>query len=364
MLTDMYKNKKIIFGFIVIFSAIGTYLIFSSHAAGPYASVEPESGTLSNGASSVSDSNASNGSYVQFGTTSTINPTPTGPATPSGGWHVDLADDFNAQIGTGSGEDNIWYPSQSNNSTPTNTVSGDNPDETEGYNSSQVSVSNGNLVLTAKYQNDVLPASSDGHVQRNYVSGIVSSTNGQTSAGYKGFDWTPDNGSTWAFEVDAQWPVDTGELWNAWWTSSDNASGWINERDFFEGHHSSGIDSDWIYQTGTPYPFAQDYYNTTLSFNPATSMHRYTYVIYPNQSWSLYIDGALQTWVGNNGIAPVETGQNVPMMLILNYALDATTFTSGTRSFLINSVAVYQDNDHAGLGTTGGGIAPGTVIGD
>ena len=91
-------------------------------------------------------------------------------------------------------------------------------------------------------------------------------------------------------------------------------------------------------------------------------MHRYTYVVYPNQSWSLYIDGVLQTWVGNNGVAPAHTSVNTPMDLILNYALANTTFTIGSRNFVINSVAVYQDNAHAGQAMTGGGIAPGTTV--
>jgi hypothetical protein len=302
-----------------------------------------------------------------------INATPTGPATPSSGWHVDFADAFKAPFGTKKGDDNLWYPTQSWNSTPTNNVRGDNGNETEVYNSSQVSVSNGNLVLSAKYQNNVAPATGNGSgtdvnnsVQRNYVSGIVTSPT--NLSGYKGFTWTPGDGSTWAFEIVAQWPVSTGGLWNAFWTSSQ--SSWLNERDFFEGYSNNyppgNIDTDWIYQTPyTPYGSGvklQNVYQSQLSFNPAAGMHRYTYLIYPDQSWSLYIDGALQTWVGNDGISPPQSGANVPMDLIINYALNATTFTSGNHQFLIKSVAVYQDNSHAGQGITGGGIAPGTKV--
>jgi hypothetical protein len=107
-------------------------------------------------------------------------------------------------------------------------------------------------------------------------------------------------------------------------------------------------------------------------------MHRYTYVVYPNQSWSLYIDGQLQTWVGDNGVAPAETSDepnpHQPMYLYIDYALadlnssgtgwnfTDPNFTSGYRQFRINSVAVYEDGIHAGEGFAGGGLAPGTVI--
>ncbi len=302
-----------------------------------------------------------------------INPSPTGPATPSSGWHVVLADAFRSPLGTKKGQDNLWYPSQSDNSNLSSNVAGDNGNETEVYNSSQVSVSKGNLVLTAKYQNDVAPSTGDASglyindkVQRNYVSGIVTSPTNQP--GYKGFTWTPGDGSTWAFEMVAQWPKSTNGLWNAFWTSS--ASTWEDERDFFEGYSNNSskgnIDTDWIYETPyTPYDSGvkmDDIYYNHLGFDPSAGMHRYTYVIYPDQSWSLYIDGELQTWVGNNGVAPVRNSSDTPMQLIINYALNGNDFTTGTRQFLIKSVAVYRDNAHVGSGTTGGGIAPGTVV--
>jgi Concanavalin A-like lectin/glucanases superfamily len=281
---------------------------------------------------------------------------PSGPATPSGGWHVDFADDFNIPLGTGAGEDNFWYPSQSWNGNPGSDVAGNNSYETEVYNSSQVSVSGGVLRLTAVYDYDRAPAS-NGNTQANYVSGMVTSPVG--SSGYQGFTWTPGDGSTWAFEIVCQWPVNTGELFNAWWSSTQ--AGWSDERDFFEGHTSqAGIDTDWIYDTS---PVTQDYYETTLAFDPSAAMHRYTYVVYGDQSWSTFIDGALQTWVGNSGVSPVESSDDAPMELIVNYALSATTFTSGSRTFVVDSVAVYQDGDHAGQSIAGGGIAPGTVLG-
>jgi hypothetical protein len=349
---------------IVLVAATGVYFLARSHAISPYVNGEAESGTRSGTTTLGSDTSASGSAYVGLGTAvaSTgpgINSSPTGPSTPSGGWHVDLADDFNAPLGTSSGQDNLWYPNQAWDSPASSNANGDNSYETEVYNSSHVSVNSGNLVLTATYDNDVAAATSS-YVQRNYVAGMVTSPVG--ISGYKGFNWTPGTGSTLAFEIDCQFPQDTGELFNAWWTSSQ--TNWYDEHDFFEGHNSqSVIDSDWIYQTSEDSGgFAQDFYQATLGFDPAAAMHRYTYVIYANQSWSLYIDGQLQTWVGTNGVAPARSSNDNPMMLIANYALNANTFTSGTRQFLINSIAVYQDGDHISSGITGGGVAPGTVV--
>jgi endoglucanase len=61
------QRNLIVILFIAIFAIIGVYLIIGSHAATPYASIEAENGTLANGAVKVTDSNASNGNAVKFG---------------------------------------------------------------------------------------------------------------------------------------------------------------------------------------------------------------------------------------------------------------------------------------------------------
>ena len=53
---------------ILIIAGMGIYLLTVSHAATPTASLEAESGTLAGGAASQSDTSASGGKYVQFGT--------------------------------------------------------------------------------------------------------------------------------------------------------------------------------------------------------------------------------------------------------------------------------------------------------
>lgn len=53
--------------FICLFGVIGAVATILTHATGPFASIEPESGTVAGHACAVSDSNASAGSAVKFG---------------------------------------------------------------------------------------------------------------------------------------------------------------------------------------------------------------------------------------------------------------------------------------------------------
>jgi hypothetical protein len=54
---------------VVLVIAVGSRLIFESHAAGPYTSVNADSGSLTSPATVVADSTASDGKAVQFGNT-------------------------------------------------------------------------------------------------------------------------------------------------------------------------------------------------------------------------------------------------------------------------------------------------------
>jgi hypothetical protein len=356
---------------VLVVAGAGAYLLESSHALSPYVANRAESGTVTAMASVQTCAGSTDGTCVQFG--STINPAPTGPAAPPSGWHVDLADDFNAPLGTGPGEDNLWYPNESWESDPTVNSNNDQCLQTQVDNSSEVSVANGMLNLSAKYEDDVAPAISNTcSAQRNYVAGIVTSSGPAGNTTYKGFTWNPGDGeSTWAFEIVSKWPSASPGMWPSFYSSSQST--WTNERDFYEGydmnHPDLNIDSDWIYQTSSsPNGFAQDWYKNQTTFDPSAAFHRYTYVVYPDQSWSFYIDGVLQTWVGDNGVASSRTGDHLPMDLLINYALRTDTTTpwtdAGIRTYSIKSVAVYQDEANAGQSMTGGGIAPGTVVGN
>lgn len=59
---------------IALFAIVGTVLLFRSHAATPYASVEPENGTLSRTDLAINDTTASGGRAVQFKAAGTTPP--------------------------------------------------------------------------------------------------------------------------------------------------------------------------------------------------------------------------------------------------------------------------------------------------
>jgi hypothetical protein len=77
------KHNNIISGLIVVVSVTiaGVYLIVNSHAQTPYASVEAASGRLNGQASVISSNDATNGSYVQFGSSSLLGSLPPGQTT-------------------------------------------------------------------------------------------------------------------------------------------------------------------------------------------------------------------------------------------------------------------------------------------
>lgn len=64
--------------FTAIFASIGTYLLVTSRAATPYASLETEKAALSGPATKGSDANASGGEYVKFGSGQTDTEPPQG----------------------------------------------------------------------------------------------------------------------------------------------------------------------------------------------------------------------------------------------------------------------------------------------
>lgn len=64
--------------FVLAFAIVGVTVLLLTRAAGPFASVETENASLS-GATQVSDTNASGGSYLQFGSGTVTPPPPPSP---------------------------------------------------------------------------------------------------------------------------------------------------------------------------------------------------------------------------------------------------------------------------------------------
>jgi hypothetical protein len=69
-LKTVKANKRTAIAFMAIFGLVGGVILLGARAAGPSASFEAESGTLSSSATVGSDASASGGQYVQFGSTS------------------------------------------------------------------------------------------------------------------------------------------------------------------------------------------------------------------------------------------------------------------------------------------------------
>ena len=291
---------------------------------------------------------------------SAISPAPAGPVAPSGGWSVVYGDAFNAPIGTASGDDNTWYP---NNCEPISAnCEGFNSNEMEDFSASQVSVDSEGLKLKCTYESTAqLPG------DKHYLCGVAKGAD-EPPSGYRPFKWAETNqGQTLVFQVVAKLPPTTDEADPGWWSDGFPYEG--TEFDFFEAggwgsDYSSGWKTSALYTAwfAPPHPEAV---MRGFPFEPNESFHTYTTEIFPNDTYSEYIDGKLQPWATDVGPASPDTSAD--LHLILSYALREcgechTGFTSGSRTFDIRSVAVYEDTPHAGDGITDGGLAPGTSI--
>jgi hypothetical protein len=310
-----------------------------------------------------------------------VSAAPIGPRAPEGGWHVAFADGFGAPLGTGSGQDDFVYPNENPCCNPFEDHHGNNTNELQVYNGSQVRVGSDGLELIDKYSPKRAPA--EGHYPvRNYVSGSVSTQSQYSAGGWHPFTWKPGLGKTLAFECNCRLPANSpfSGVDPGWWSTDVK---WTDEIDFFEewgwgsGCQLSLLTSCltgvvWLYDTSPVTP-EESYLDLYGLFDPSSGFHRYTTLIRPDNTWSEYIDGQLQRWVGINGVAPAPPYfEKVPMHLLLTNALRDKTptsgpnpypgFSSGTRTFTIRSIAVYEDAAHSGVGISGGGVAPGTAI--
>jgi hypothetical protein len=312
----------------------------------------------------------------------TVNAVPTGPGTPAGGWHVAFADGFGAPLGTGAGQDNFFYPNENACCNPFENHHGDNTNELQAYNASQVHITPEGLELVNAYHPNAMPAEGSWPV-RNYLSGAGSTRPQYAAGGWHPFTWEPGGGETWAFECNCKLPSNYPKFSGTdpgWWSTDQS---WTNEFDFFESWGwgcnplaTCGFGVAWVYNTSPVHTEESALYGMiTKLTDPALAFHRYTTVIYPNNTWSEFIDGQLQTWVGNSGLAPAPPEfRRVQMALLLTNAIRYSSATKSpnpypefstpgeTRTFDVRSIAVYQDGGHAGLNVTGGGVAPGTTV--
>jgi hypothetical protein len=289
---------------------------------------------------------------------STVSAAPSGPPTPASGWSLVYGDAFGAPLGTGSGEDNTLFASSCSSRF---NCAGFNSNELEVMNPSAVLESADGVKLTCTYS---AIARSPG--SRHYVCATVS---GRSDAlpGYKFFSWSPGRGQTLVFEAVARFPANTGEADPGWW--SDGPPWDDTEVDFFEGggwsfQHTSAWRTDELYTAWFARP-GLSAYKSGFATDPSLAFHTYTFQLSANDTYSMWIDGAPQSWAA--GVGPASPDRSAKDTLILSYALRtcgscSTGFVAGSREFDVRSIAVYEDRAHQSVGVENPGLAPGTVL--
>jgi hypothetical protein len=285
-----------------------------------------------------------------------VNAQPTGPSETEWGTEPVYADAFGATIGTGTGQDNTVWRTQKGNHT--------NSRELQVFRPEEVSVGPEGLTEQCTRHSTAVESG------KFYTCGEIktSTGSGETATGYKLFKWHIAEGATWAFEIVMKYPPNKANEDYGSWSYAYNG-GSEAEFDFTES---------WGYETGNTttsgYEFTE---NGTCwlpqeigedkcgrihyAFDPSTAYHRYTTVIYPNNTFSQYIDGELNSKA--NHVAIVETPHKDWMNLILQYAMAGAGFPEGEHpSLTIRSIAMYEDKAHEGQQIENGGIAPGTTV--
>jgi hypothetical protein len=215
-------------GFIVLFALVGVILLLLSHAAAPYIAIEAETGATG-GATSATDSNASGGSYLQFGTESTTPPTGTSGGCTSGGvvapcvgsattgasgWGTPIFDDEfandNNQLNTSKWSYGWFAPTSTSISGPVNVTY-----EQDCYDPSLVSISGGYLNEAIIQKTETCKATEP------YAAGyLTSQTQGN---GGDLFSFTYGYAEAYMYLPAAS----NGQVanWPAWWMGSNDDGG-------------------------------------------------------------------------------------------------------------------------------------------
>lgn len=346
---------------------------------------------------------------------------PSGPPTPPGGWNVAFADGFGVPIVDGRfreskpTRDAAWSTNVGNK---TGNAPGYGSNELGVYKSSQVFEASDGLHLRAAFTPGVSRGcrypggggTSAGVC--NYTSGTVNTGTGIYSHCRRcqaQFRWKPGGGETWAFEMDAKYApgfdggVADGGNDEGWWTARSSSGGRYNELDFPEhlGWTTNGLNQRscvgacawathraaaskctapggaqpcsvsafaWLYDRFSSHTDADFSPTQFCDCHPDRGFHRYTLLILPDSSFSIYMDGRL---VGHVTHPPFITRDW--NYLILSYALrnpagsdpiPGFSTVGQTRDFVVRSVAVYQANGTSRLtDVRNAQIAPGTTIG-
>jgi hypothetical protein len=341
-----------------------------------------------------------------------VSKTPTGPPTPTSGWTAVFADGFGAELGTTAGKDNFWYPNKDVMVAAASYQPGHNANELQAFHSSAVRITSEGLALDVTQSTKVATVTPPGGAARevDYVGSEVTTVWGEIAgkpAGYSFFRWKPCQGGYYCCEIVAKFPPNTGEMDPGWWAYDSRNTGWNgswnDEVDFLElwgwpkalgaGPNYQAGAPVWKYKTGNntdSSPAKTAYHEdwnveSSFGFKPSNGFNRYTWLLNPDNSMAMYINGALKfsvpgaagsgaTSPGTGG-APPASGEiaQVWMGLVLQNALrresaetysTAPNFKTGTRTATIRSIAFYRDTEHetAGIEKASKVAAEGTTL--
>lgn len=290
---------------------------------------------------------------------------PTGPSIPSGGWKVEYANAFGGCI---PGATCKLSGAPIDKSLTASSGKPSNTDEMTWYVPSQNVINSTGLHQICTYS----PEISTG---KNYACGEL------TSFGSSQWGFDPGQGQTWAFQVIAKLPPTTGEEDPAYWFTD---LPWTSEIDAPEwwGYRTGTAGENWlkardgfgfpaitrINDSGSPSGICFEYFGQgNANFAPNAAYHTYTVEMIRSTFYS-WIDGKPECVRKTVGL--VGRWAHVWEKVLLQHSLrDVTTgnpspyFTSGSRSFDVRSIAVYEDaNAHGAMTQHGRIIAPGTTI--
>lgn len=282
------------------------------------------------------------------GTERTVPATPSGPAAPTGGWSVVYGDAFAEPLGAGTGHDNTLFP----NVCESTSCAGFNRDELETFKSTQQTVGAEGLELTCQYT---------GSAPKPYNCGGVYS--GAKAPSYRGFTWAAGSGQTLVFQAVSKFPRNTGDADVSWWSDGPPWNG--AEFDFYEAENlqhegwcsGSGLFTAWF----APPHLEKALYNFGCSYDPTAAYHTYTTEIFPDDSFSAWVDGAQYA----NHVGPLKALTEAFDYLTLSYGIreeGINGFKSGARTYYVKSIEVWEDTKHKGVGLHNEGLAPGTAV--
>lgn len=327
--------------------------------------------------------------------------------TPARGWKLEYADAFGAPLGTGSGQDNTFFPNRS----PTSgcvTQRGYNPTEMENFTCGQVSVNpRTGMILTCSYGAPPDSIRYPGGSAINYDCGAAVSNGISMPAGYDGFSWLDNYASssrTVVVEAKIQFPANYSAD-PAWWGAGPYAPSPHDgdENDWIEGwgwgsssstcSNGSSCALNWADQAitqptiGVSAGGAQRYSTgASYGFDPSAALHTYDVLYRDNDTVQAYVDGRLLKWTSCN-CTSFTPNPHRPEYLdtILSYAMRGGFTTSSgsveqdpvptfdragqSHTMRVRSVAVYQNASagNAGMKQSDGSttfpiIAPGTTV--